>query len=218
MVRQISNRTKELWRFIEKASRADIRLAEMEHPSLRKMMSHCSGRVPIYVHPCFYRSLKLKYPWISEEFPGTAELLLNSVPVPGVKPSASSPPTISGPWLTVSKVSGSDVSKPCHVECERTEWSKQVCAFAWWTLQPRCGCCLLGELSSLGVDIACLVNSPTSVWMSSAWWSLQPRCGCRLLGELSNLTSFALWTVGYWRTILPFSQHTAATVALGSLC
>ena len=29
---------------------------------------------------------------MSEEFPGTAELLMNSVPVPWIKPSASSPP------------------------------------------------------------------------------------------------------------------------------
>ena len=46
----------------EEASRADIRLAELEQPELKKMLSFCSGRVPIYVHPCFYRSLKLKYP------------------------------------------------------------------------------------------------------------------------------------------------------------
>ena len=50
----------------------------------------------------------------------------------------------------------------------------------------------------------------------------------RLLGELSNLSvellqckrlaSFALRTVGCWRSTLPFFQHTAAAVALGSLC
>ena len=56
------NHTKELWRFIEEASRVDIRLAELEHPSLKKNVIFCSARVPIYVHPCFYRSLKLKYP------------------------------------------------------------------------------------------------------------------------------------------------------------
>ena len=32
-----------------------------------------------------------------------------------------------------------------------------------------------------------------------------------------RLTSFALRTVGCWRTILTFFQHTAAAVALGSL-
>ena len=36
-VRSAGNRTKELWRFIEEASRADIRLAEMEHSSLKDM-------------------------------------------------------------------------------------------------------------------------------------------------------------------------------------
>ena len=50
----------------------------------------------------------------------------------------------------------------------------------------------------------------------------------RLLGELKNLsvdslqckrlTSFALRILVYWGTILMFSQHTAAAVALGSPC
>ena len=61
-VRLASNRTKELWKFIEEASRADMKLAEMEYPSLKKMLTHCAGRVSIYVHPSFYRSLKLRYP------------------------------------------------------------------------------------------------------------------------------------------------------------
>ena len=52
------NRTKELWHLIEEASRTDIRLAEMEHPSFNKY----THKVPIFVHPCFYRSLKLRYP------------------------------------------------------------------------------------------------------------------------------------------------------------
>ena len=60
-VRSAGNRTKELWRFIEEASRTDIRLADLEHPSLNNMLSKCTGRVLIYVHPCFYRSLKLQY-------------------------------------------------------------------------------------------------------------------------------------------------------------
>ena len=62
LVRSAGNQTKGLWRFIEEASRTDIRLAELEHPSLKKMSSFCSGRVPIYVHPSFSRALKLKYP------------------------------------------------------------------------------------------------------------------------------------------------------------
>ena len=54
-------RMKAVWNVLEKASQADIRLAELEHPSLKKM-SFCLGRVPIYGDPCFYRSLKLQYP------------------------------------------------------------------------------------------------------------------------------------------------------------
>ena len=60
-VRSAGNRTKELWRFIKEASQTDIRLAELEHSSLNKMLPQCTGRVPIYVHPSFYRSLKLRY-------------------------------------------------------------------------------------------------------------------------------------------------------------
>ena len=31
-------------------------------PLLKKAMSICSWRVPVYVHPSFYRALNLKYP------------------------------------------------------------------------------------------------------------------------------------------------------------
>ena len=61
-VRSAGNHTRELRRFLEEASRTDIRLAKMEYPSLKIMSSKCTSRVPIYVHPCFYRSLKLRYP------------------------------------------------------------------------------------------------------------------------------------------------------------
>ena len=61
-VRLAGNRTKELWRFIEEASRADMRLAEMEHDSLNVISAKCTGRVLIYVHPTFYRSLNLQFP------------------------------------------------------------------------------------------------------------------------------------------------------------
>ena len=61
-VRAAGTRTRELWRFIQEASCANLRLAELEHPSLKKMLPFCSGRVPILVHPSFYRSLKLRYP------------------------------------------------------------------------------------------------------------------------------------------------------------
>ena len=67
-------------------------------------MSFCSGRVPIYVHPSFYRTLKLKYPMDVGDGRVTTELGTTHL-------------RISGPWSTVSKVSGLDGSKPYHVEC-----------------------------------------------------------------------------------------------------
>ena len=53
---------KELWQFIEEASHADVILADPRNCMLKKMLPFCSGRVPILVHPSFYRSLKLRYP------------------------------------------------------------------------------------------------------------------------------------------------------------
>ena len=61
-VRSTGNRTKELWNFIDEASRADVMLANTKNAMLKKMLPFCSGRVPILVHPSFYRSLKLRYP------------------------------------------------------------------------------------------------------------------------------------------------------------
>ena len=61
-VRSASNRTKELWRFIEEVIRADIKLVEMKHESLKVMATKCTVRIPIYAYPSFYRSLKLRYP------------------------------------------------------------------------------------------------------------------------------------------------------------
>ena len=61
-VRAAGNRTKELWLFIEEASRADVMLADTTNAMLQKMLPYCAGRVPILVHPSFYRSLKLRYP------------------------------------------------------------------------------------------------------------------------------------------------------------
>ena len=61
-VRSAGNRTKELWNFIDEASRADVMLANTKNAMLKKMLPFCSGRVPILVHPSFYRSLKLRYP------------------------------------------------------------------------------------------------------------------------------------------------------------
>ena len=62
-VRSPGNRTKELWLFIEEVSRTDIALAEMGHSAHKDLLCKCKGRVTIYVHPCFYRSLKLRYPF-----------------------------------------------------------------------------------------------------------------------------------------------------------
>ena len=61
-VRAAGSRTKELWQFIEEASRADVMLADATNTMLKKMLPYCAGRVPILVHPSFYRSLKLRYP------------------------------------------------------------------------------------------------------------------------------------------------------------
>ena len=61
-VRTAGSRTKELWQFIEEASHADVMLADTTNTMLKKMLPYCAGRVPILVHPSFYRSLKLRYP------------------------------------------------------------------------------------------------------------------------------------------------------------
>ena len=61
LVRSTGNRTNELWRFVEEASRTDTRLAKLEHPFLNNMLSKCPGRIPIYVHP-FYRGPKVEEP------------------------------------------------------------------------------------------------------------------------------------------------------------
>ena len=61
-VRSAGNRTKELWHFIDEASRTDVMLADVKNTMLKKVPPFCSGRVPILVHPSFYRSLKLRYP------------------------------------------------------------------------------------------------------------------------------------------------------------
>ena len=61
-VRSAGNRTKELWHFIDEASRTDVILADVKNTMLKKMLPFCSGRVLILVHPSFYRSLKLRDP------------------------------------------------------------------------------------------------------------------------------------------------------------
>ena len=63
-VRSAGDRTKGVWKFLSTVCQTDtgIKLAELEHSSLKKCISFCSGRVPILVHPSLYRSLKLKFP------------------------------------------------------------------------------------------------------------------------------------------------------------
>ena len=63
-VRSAGDRTKGVWKFLSTVCQTDtgIKLAELEHSSLKKCLTYCSGRVPILVHPSLYRALKLKFP------------------------------------------------------------------------------------------------------------------------------------------------------------
>ena len=63
-VRSAGDRTKGVWKFLSTVCQTDtgIKLAELEHSSLKKCIPFCSGRVPILVHPSLYRSLKLRFP------------------------------------------------------------------------------------------------------------------------------------------------------------
>ena len=63
-VRSAGDRTKGVWKFLSTVCQTDtgIKLADLEHSSLKKWITYCSGRVPILVHPSFYRALKLKFP------------------------------------------------------------------------------------------------------------------------------------------------------------
>ena len=84
-VRSAGDRTKGVWKFLSMVCQTDtgIKLAELEHSSLKKCIPFCSGRVPILVHPSLYRSLKLRFPidvggitrdnWVTTEL-GTGSL------------------------------------------------------------------------------------------------------------------------------------------------
>ena len=63
-VRSAGDRTKGVWKFLSTVCQTDmgIKLAELEHSSLKKCIPFCSGRVPILVHASLYRSLKLRFP------------------------------------------------------------------------------------------------------------------------------------------------------------
>ena len=62
-VRSAGDRTRGVWKFLNTACQTDLgmKLAELEHPSLKKCLPFCSGRVPILVHPSFYRSVKVRF-------------------------------------------------------------------------------------------------------------------------------------------------------------
>ena len=84
-VRSADDRTKGVWKFLSTVCQTDtdIKLAELEHSSLKKFIPFCSGRVPILVHPSLYRSLKLKFPidagGISRDNRVTTELATGSL-------------------------------------------------------------------------------------------------------------------------------------------
>ena len=63
-VRSAGDRTRGVWKYLNTVCQTDtgIKLAELEHSSLKKCITYCSGRVPILVHPSLYRALKLKFP------------------------------------------------------------------------------------------------------------------------------------------------------------
>ena len=63
-IRSAGDRTKGVWQFLDTVRQTDVgvKLAELEHSSLKRCLHHCAGRVPILVHPSFYRALKVRYP------------------------------------------------------------------------------------------------------------------------------------------------------------
>ena len=64
LIRAAGDRTKGIWQFLDTVRQTDVgvKLAELEHSSLRRCLPFCSGRVPILFHPSFYRSLKVRFP------------------------------------------------------------------------------------------------------------------------------------------------------------
>ena len=64
LIRAAGDRTKGVWQFLDTVRQADVgvKLAELEHSSRKRCLPYYAGRVPILVHPSFYRSLKVRYP------------------------------------------------------------------------------------------------------------------------------------------------------------
>ena len=58
------DRTKGVWKFLDTVRQTDtgVKQAELEHSSLKRCLSFCAGRIPILVHPSFYRALKVRFP------------------------------------------------------------------------------------------------------------------------------------------------------------
>ena len=63
-IRSAGDRTKGVWKFLNTVRQTDtgVKLAELEHSSLKRCLPFCAGRVPILVHPSFYRALKVRFP------------------------------------------------------------------------------------------------------------------------------------------------------------
>ena len=62
-VRSDGDRTRDVRKFLSMVCQTDtgMKLARLEHSSLKKCVPFCSGRIPILVHPSLYRSLKLRF-------------------------------------------------------------------------------------------------------------------------------------------------------------
>lgn len=58
------SRTEALWAWINAAKDAipGQQLVDTEHPLLNNLVFKYEGRVPVYIHPSFYRALKLIFP------------------------------------------------------------------------------------------------------------------------------------------------------------
>ena len=63
-VRSAGHRTTGVRKFLDTFCQTDmgIKLAELENSSLKRNLNFCAGRVPILIHPFFYRSLKVRFP------------------------------------------------------------------------------------------------------------------------------------------------------------
>ena len=85
-----SSCTDGVWQLLDRAIKSDVRLVELEYPSLKKMQNVCSGRVPIYIHPCFYRAIKLRF-LLDVGCPEMTKSQLRLVPALSSMPLASSP-------------------------------------------------------------------------------------------------------------------------------